>query len=80
MLEFHWQELFFLLGAGFVGSFVDAAVGGGGLITLPAFMATSVPTSSTATMTQHRFQSFCHFSARASSFTPVSTMQLASHS
>ena len=42
MLEFHWQELFFLLGAGFVGSFVDAAVGGGGLITLPAFMATSV--------------------------------------
>lgn len=44
MLEFHWQELFFLLGAGFVGSFVDAAVGGGGLITLPAFMATSVPT------------------------------------
>lgn len=44
MLEFHWQDLIFLLAAGFIGSFVDAAVGGGGLITLPAFMATGIPT------------------------------------
>lgn len=44
MLEFHLQDLLFLLGAGFVGSFIDAAVGGGGLITLPAYMATGIPT------------------------------------
>ena len=31
------------MAAGFVGSFIDAAVGGGGLITVPAFMATGLP-------------------------------------
>ena len=44
MLEFHLQDLIFLLAAGFIGAFIDAAVGGGGLITLPAFMATGIPT------------------------------------
>ena len=32
MLEFHWQDLIFLLAAGFIGAFIDAAVGGGGLV------------------------------------------------
>ena len=39
MIEFSWVHLGFLMLAGFVGSFIDAIVGGGGLITLPAWMA-----------------------------------------
>ena len=42
-IVFSWHDLVFLLVAGFVGSFVDAAVGGGGLITIPAYMATPLP-------------------------------------
>ena len=43
MIEFSWVHLGFLMLAGFVGSFIDAIVGGGGLITLPAWMATGLP-------------------------------------
>ncbi len=43
MLEFSWMNLLLLLAGGFIGSFVDAAVGGGGLITVPAYMATGLP-------------------------------------
>jgi uncharacterized membrane protein YfcA len=42
-IVFSWTNLAFLLAAGFLGSFVDAVVGGGGMITLPAWMATGVP-------------------------------------
>lgn len=35
--------LFFLLASGFIAAFVDAAVGGGGLISLPALMMTGMP-------------------------------------
>ncbi len=44
-MDFQWDHLLFLLVAGFVGSFIDGAVGGGGLITLPAFMTTGLPMS-----------------------------------
>jgi uncharacterized membrane protein YfcA len=35
--------LLFLLVSGFIAAFIDAAVGGGGLISLPALMATGLP-------------------------------------
>lgn len=37
------QTLLFIMAAGFVGSFVDATVGGGGLVTTPALLATGMP-------------------------------------
>ena len=33
----------FLMGAGFLASFIDSVVGGGGLISLPAIMLTGLP-------------------------------------
>ena len=33
----------YLLGAGFLSAFIDAAVGGGGLISTPALMMTGLP-------------------------------------
>ena len=35
----------YLLGAGFLSAFIDAAVGGGGLISTPALMMTGLPMS-----------------------------------
>jgi len=35
--------LLFLMGAGFIASFIDSVVGGGGLIALPALMLTGLP-------------------------------------
>ncbi|WCK53547.1 TSUP family transporter [Aneurinibacillus sp. Ricciae_BoGa-3] len=37
--------LFFLLGAGFIASFIDSVVGGGGLISTPALLITGLPSS-----------------------------------
>lgn len=35
--------IFFLMGAGFIASFIDSVVGGGGLISLPALLLTGMP-------------------------------------
>ena len=43
MVEFSWFDLGFLMAAGFLASFIDSIVGGGGLISVPAWMATGVP-------------------------------------
>ena len=43
MWEYEIGYLFFVLGAGFIGAFIDAVVGGGGLITTPAILATGLP-------------------------------------
>ncbi|WP_027417733.1 TSUP family transporter [Aneurinibacillus terranovensis] len=37
--------LLFLLGAGFIASFIDSVVGGGGLISLPALLLTGLPST-----------------------------------
>ena len=37
------QTLCFIMAAGFIGSFIDATVGGGGLVTTPALLATGMP-------------------------------------
>ena len=37
------NTLLFLMGAGFVGAFIDSTVGGGGLVTTPALLATGMP-------------------------------------
>ena len=43
MADYSAFTLGFLALAGFIGSFVDSVVGGGGLITAPALMATGIP-------------------------------------
>lgn len=37
------EMILFLFGAGFLASFIDSVVGGGGLISLPALLATGLP-------------------------------------
>jgi uncharacterized membrane protein YfcA len=37
------EMIFFLIGAGFVASFIDSVVGGGGLIAIPALLFTGLP-------------------------------------
>lgn len=38
-----WWNLLLLLAAGFISAWLDAIVGGGGVISLPAVMLTGIP-------------------------------------
>ena len=42
-MEFEIWQIVILMAAGFIGGFIDAIAGGGGLICLPALMAVGVP-------------------------------------
>ena len=41
--DLSWQMTAFLMIAGFIGAFIDSVVGGGGLISMPALLATGLP-------------------------------------
>ncbi len=43
MEHINLDMIFFLMGAGFIASFIDSVVGGGGLISLPALLLTGMP-------------------------------------
>ena len=43
--ELSSEMLIFLIGAGFIASFIDSVVGGGGLISVPSLMMTGVVAS-----------------------------------
>ncbi len=43
MWEYETGCLFFVFGAGLIGAFIDAVVGGGGLVTTPALLAVGLP-------------------------------------
>ena len=43
MWEYETSYLLFIFGAGFVGAFIDAVVGGGGLVTTPALLGVGLP-------------------------------------
>lgn len=43
MEHMNLEMILFLFGAGFLASFIDSVVGGGGLISLPALLATGLP-------------------------------------
>jgi uncharacterized protein len=50
MEDIHFYTLFFLAVAGFLASFIDSVVGGGGLISIPALLFTGLsPTAAIAT-------------------------------
>ena len=42
-MEFEIWQIILLVGVAFIGGFIDAIAGGGGLICLPALMAVGVP-------------------------------------
>lgn len=52
-----WMKLAFLCSAGFVAAFVDAIAGGGGLISIPAFMVAGV--SPHFTLGTNKFSATC---------------------
>ena len=42
-MEFEIWQILILVGVAFIGGFIDAIAGGGGLICLPALMALQLP-------------------------------------